>query len=129
MKTLRTSSPSRRSLLFTRITSSLGLTSRMLCISTSVCRFSTYCLLLGIWCNLANVKNPSEIVWTGLRALGFGANLQHYNPVIDTPVSKQWDIPSDWRLVAQLVFGSPEGSAKEKQQKPIEERVKIFGKK
>ena len=73
--------------------------------------------------------NKTQTVWTDLRALGFGANLQHYNPLIDAPVSKQWNIPSDWRLIAQLVFGSPEGIPKEKVQKPIEERVKIFGKK
>lgn len=47
--------------------------------------------------------------------------------MIDAPVSKQWNIPSDWRLIAQLVFGSPEGEPKEKTQKPIEERVKIYG--
>jgi predicted oxidoreductase (fatty acid repression mutant protein) len=64
-------------------------------------------------------------VWTGLESLGFGANLQHYNPLIDAPVAKQWEIPSEWRLVAQLVFGSTEGSPGEKIQKPIEDRVKI----
>jgi predicted oxidoreductase (fatty acid repression mutant protein) len=66
-------------------------------------------------------------LWTGLSALGFGANLQHYNPLIDAPVARQWDIPSNWRLISQLVFGSPEAAAGEKAQKPVEERVKIFG--
>jgi predicted oxidoreductase (fatty acid repression mutant protein) len=68
------------------------------------------------------------LVWTGLEALGFGANLQHYNPLIDAGVAKQWDLPSDWRLVAQMVFGSPEAGPGEKTQKPVEERVKVFGK-
>lgn len=67
-------------------------------------------------------------VWTALESLGFGANLQHYNPLIDKPVSKEWNIPDEWRLIAQLVFGSKEGEAGEKAFKPIEERVKIFGK-
>lgn len=67
-------------------------------------------------------------VWTALESVGFGANLQHYNPLIDAPVAKQWNLPSEWRLVAQLVFGSPEAPAGEKAQKPVEERVKIFGK-
>lgn len=71
----------------------------------------------------------NQKVWVGLEALGFGANLQHYNPLIDSPVSKQWNIPTDWQLIGQLVFGSPEDSPKEKSQKPIEERVKIYGKK
>jgi predicted oxidoreductase (fatty acid repression mutant protein) len=67
-------------------------------------------------------------VWTGLEALGFGANLQHYSPLIDAGVAKQWDLPSEWRNVAQLVFGSPEAAAGEKVQKPVEERVRVFGK-
>lgn len=70
----------------------------------------------------------TETVWTALETLGFGANLQHYNPLIDAPVAKQWNLPSEWRLVAQLVFGSPEAAAGEKAQKPVEERVRIFGK-
>jgi predicted oxidoreductase (fatty acid repression mutant protein) len=69
----------------------------------------------------------ANAVWTGLESLGFGANLQHYNPLIDAGVAKQWDLPSDWRLVAQMVFGSPEDVAGEKVQKPVEERVKVFG--
>lgn len=67
-------------------------------------------------------------VWTALETLGFGANLQHYNPLIDAPVAQKWNIPTDWRLISQLVFGSPEAAAGEKAQQPIEERVKIFGK-
>jgi len=67
-------------------------------------------------------------VWVGLESLGFGANLQHYNPVIDEPVAKAFNVPGDWRLIAQLVFGGRAGEPGEKQQKPIEERVKIYGK-
>lgn len=66
-------------------------------------------------------------VWTALESLGFGANLQHYNPLIDERAAQEWSIPRDWRLVAQLVFGSPEGEAKEKMQKPVEERVRVYG--
>ena len=66
-------------------------------------------------------------LWTTLESLGFGANLQHYNPLIDKPVAEKWNIPLEWRLIAQMVFGSPEAGAKEKEQKPIEERVKVFG--
>lgn len=66
-------------------------------------------------------------MWTGLEALGFGANLQHYNPLIDSRVAKKWDIPTDWRLVAQLVFGGPEGKPSEKVQKPIKDRLRVYG--
>lgn len=69
-----------------------------------------------------------RLVWTGLEALGFGANLQHYNPLIDAPVAEAWNVPKEWKLSAQLVFGSPEGAPGPKEQKPVDERVKIYGK-
>lgn len=80
------------------------------------------------WADHSNAMHQ-YFLWTGLEALGFGANLQHYNPLIDEAVAKAYNVPSDWRLIAQLVFGSPEGEAGEKPQKPIEERVKFYGKK
>ncbi|EKV13115.1 hypothetical protein PDIG_39930 [Penicillium digitatum PHI26] len=79
------------------------------------------------WADHSNAMHQ-YFLWAGLEGLGFGANLQHYSPLIDAGVATQWDLPSDWRNVAQLVFGSPEGAAGEKVQKPVEERVKIFGK-
>ncbi|GIJ82057.1 hypothetical protein Asppvi_000560 [Aspergillus pseudoviridinutans] len=90
-------------------------------------KFATYKEHFQPWAEHSNAMHQ-YFLWTALESLGFGANLQHYNPLIDGPVAKQWDIPSDWRLIAQLVFGSPEGEPGEKTQKPIEERVKIFGK-
>jgi predicted oxidoreductase (fatty acid repression mutant protein) len=68
-------------------------------------------------------------VWTGLESLGFGANLQHYNPIINGPVATAWDIPGDWNLLAQLVFGSIEGPPKEKEFHSVEERLKVYGSK
>jgi predicted oxidoreductase (fatty acid repression mutant protein) len=44
-------------------------------------------------------------------------------------VHKLWNIPSSWKLQAQLVFGQPAGSGpeKEKEIKPVEgERVLVF---
>ncbi|RMJ25365.1 nitroreductase [Aspergillus sp. HF37] len=89
-------------------------------------KFPVYKDHFGAWAEQANAMHQ-YFLWTGLEALGFGANLQHYNPLIDARVAEQWDVPRDWRLVAQLVFGSPEGEPKEKTQKPVEERVKIYG--
>jgi len=66
-------------------------------------------------------------VWTALEAEGLGANLQHYNPIIDSKVSEAWKTPSNWRLNAQLVFGGKTGEAGEKTQLPIEDRFKVFG--
>ena len=52
--------------------------------------------------------------WTALSELGLGANLQHYNPLIDEAVAKEFNIPANWKLRAQLVFGSIEAPAGEK---------------
>ncbi|KAK9319310.1 Nitroreductase-like protein [Lipomyces orientalis] len=67
------------------------------------------------------------ILWTALEAEGLGANLQHYNPVIDERVSSEWNVPADWSLKAQLVFGTPTGEPMEKTYQPLKERVFIHG--
>ncbi|CAK7241397.1 MAG: type II nitroreductase [Sporothrix thermara] len=66
-------------------------------------------------------------VWTALEAEGLGANLQHYNPLVDKKVAETWKIPSTWKLNAQLVFGARAGEANPKDQMPMEERYKVFG--
>ena len=43
-----------------------------------------------------------------------GASLQHYNPIVDEEVAQTYDIPANWKLRAQLVFGSIEAPAGEK---------------
>ncbi len=44
-------------------------------------------------------------VWTAIRDMGYGANIQHYNPVVDARVAEAFGIPEGYRLVAQMVFG------------------------
>jgi len=66
-------------------------------------------------------------VWTALDAEGLGANLQHYNPLIDAKVAAQWNIPKDWELSGQLVFGTPVGEPNKKTFTSVEERFKSFG--
>jgi predicted oxidoreductase (fatty acid repression mutant protein) len=71
------------------------------------------------------------VIWTALETVGFGANLQHYNPVVDESAAKQWGIPDNWKLKAQIVFGGRvEGKGPgEKQFNPVEgERLRVFGK-
>lgn len=65
-------------------------------------------------------------VWTMLEDAGFGASLQHYNPLIDDEVCKEWNISKSWKLVAQMPFGMPTQEAGEKTFRPIEERVLVF---
>ena len=53
-------------------------------------------------------------VWASLAQQHIGASLQHYNPVIDDEVAATFDIPENWKLRAELVFGSIEVPAGEK---------------
>ena len=48
-------------------------------------------------------------IWTALEAEGLGANLQHYNPLIDQKVATEWKVPESWELSAQMVIGEPAG--------------------
>lgn len=52
--------------------------------------------------------------WTALSEAGIGASLQHYNPIVDEEVAAVFGVPADWKLRAQLVFGSIEAPAGEK---------------
>ncbi|OXI29559.1 nitroreductase family protein [Burkholderia aenigmatica] len=45
-------------------------------------------------------------VWTALAEAGIGASLQHYNPLVEAEVTKQWNVPASWKLRAQMPFGS-----------------------
>ncbi|CEP64179.1 uncharacterized protein LALA0_S10e04214g [Lachancea lanzarotensis] len=69
-------------------------------------------------------------LWTALEALGLGANLQHYNPLIDAHVQKTWNVPETWKLKAQLVFGTPKEGPPlpaKAQKLPVDERLQVFG--
>ena len=65
-------------------------------------------------------------VWTALEDLGLGANLQHYNPIIDEDIKQIFALPDSWDLVAQLVFGEKLESPQPVEKVPTGVRVKIF---
>lgn len=66
------------------------------------------------------------VIWAGLESEGLGASLQHYGSLIEQQVSQEWNVPTTWKLIAQLPFGKPTAEPGEKQFKPLEERIKIF---
>ena len=66
-------------------------------------------------------------IWTAFEAEGLGASLQHYNPLIDAEVKKEWSLPESWTLLAEMPFGSVVSPAGAKEFSPIRERVKVFG--
>jgi uncharacterized protein len=65
-------------------------------------------------------------VWTALHTEGLGASLQHYNPIVDEQVHAEWNVPANWKLRAQLVFGSVEGQPNEKTYMSDADRFKVF---
>ena len=79
-----------------------------------------------IWANQTSAMHQ-YVIWTALASIDVGANLQHYNPVIDDKIAETWNIDKDWALNAQMVFGAIEQPAGDKTFKPVEERMKVFG--
>lgn len=65
-------------------------------------------------------------VWTMLEDAGFGASLQHYNPLIDEAVAKEWATNPNWELIAEMPFGTPTQQPGEKEFKPLDQRVLVF---
>ena len=66
------------------------------------------------------------LTWMALENEGFGASLQHYNPLIDAAVEKEWGINKDWRLIAQMPFGIANDKPAEKPKVAVEKRVLVF---
>ena len=88
-------------------------------------KFMLYKDNFPVWAEQANGM-LQYLVWTSLVIEGFGASLQHYNPLIDEPVKNQWDISDNWKLIAQMPFGVPTQPPGEKSSVPVEERLVIF---
>ena len=66
-------------------------------------------------------------LWTAFATQHIGANLQHYNPLIDSAVAQTWDIPANWHLRAQLVFGGIAAAPAEKALAPPAKRLRAAG--
>lgn len=66
------------------------------------------------------------VIWTLLEDAGMGASLQHYNPLIDDEVRKTWNLPDDWKLIAQMPFGMPLAQPGPKEVMSLDKRVFEF---
>ena len=67
-------------------------------------QFPSYADNFPIWSE-QSTGIASFAVWNALAEAGVGANIQHYNPVIDEKVAAEWDIPTNLVLRAQMPFG------------------------
>ena len=88
-------------------------------------QFPSYADRFPVWSQHTDAMHQF-VIWTALEAEGLGASLQHYNPVIDDEVRKNWNLPSSWQLIAQMPFGKVLAPAGEKEFGDIEPRLKIF---
>lgn len=88
-------------------------------------QFPLYAENFPIWSEQASGMAQLS-VWTALAAENVGASLQHYNPIVDDEIHATWNIPTTWKLRAQMVFGSIEQQAGEKNYIEDEARFKVF---
>lgn len=65
-------------------------------------------------------------IWTALSMEGLGATLQHYTELIEEEVKREFNLPSSWKMVAQMPFGKGTAPAGEKEFVALEERVKVI---
>lgn len=86
--------------------------------------FPTYSENFPIWSHHTSAMHQYTL-WTLLEDAGFGASLQHYNPIIDEEVAKAFKINEKWKLIAQMPFGTPVGEPSPKEFQPLESRVII----
>lgn len=78
-----------------------------------------------IWSEQTNGMHQL-VIWTMLEEAGMGASLQHYNPLIDDEVRKAWNLPDDWKLIAQMPFGVPVAQPGPKEVMSLDKRVFEF---
>ena len=88
-------------------------------------QFASYADNFPVWSQHTSAMHQLA-VWTMLEDAGFGASVQHYNPLIDEEVRKTWNLPESWKLISQMPFGTPTAGPGEKVFAPIEDRLKIF---
>lgn len=88
-------------------------------------KFAPYADRFPVWAVQSDAMLQFAL-WTALETEGLGANLQHYNPIIDDRVAETWKIPRTWKLNAQLVFGGRTSEPSDKTFQPLEQRLKVF---
>jgi predicted oxidoreductase (fatty acid repression mutant protein) len=89
-------------------------------------KFAIYASKFPEWAQESTAMHQYAL-WCTLEAEGLGANLQHYNPIIDTKVAGTWKVPETWTLRAQMVIGGIAAAPAEKTFKPVEERFLVRG--
>ncbi|VFR56491.1 Nitroreductase family protein [plant metagenome] len=89
-------------------------------------QFALYADNFPVWSEQAGGMAQLS-VWSTLAVAGVGASLQHYNPLIDNAVAREWNIPASWKLRAQMPFGSNEAPLGDKAFMDDAERFRVAG--
>lgn len=88
-------------------------------------KFPTYAANFPVWSEHTSAMHQYAL-WLMLEDAGFGASLQHYNPLIDDAVKAEWNLDAQWKLVAQMPFGEPLAEPGSKEFLPLEKRSLVF---
>jgi len=87
--------------------------------------YALYAQNFPIWATQSNGM-LQQTVWFGLTQAGLGASLQHYTELIEEEVRKEFDIPANWKMTAQMPFGNPIAQPSAKDFAPLENRFKVI---
>ncbi len=90
-----------------------------------IAEFPLYADNFKLWAQHSSAMHQ-YVIWTALEAEGLGASLQHYSPLVDNAVREKWNVPTEWRMVAQMPFGKPVLPPGDKEFQRLDERVWIF---
>jgi uncharacterized protein len=88
-------------------------------------QFALYKDNFPVWAQQSNGMHQ-YVIWTALEVEGLGASLQHYNEIIEADVKKEWNVPNNWKLIAQMPFGNPIAVPDVKKFNPLDNRIKVF---
>lgn len=88
--------------------------------------FPKYADMFPVWAEHENAMLQVNL-WNALAEAGYGASLQHYQPKIDEFVREAYTPGKDWKLIAQMPFGSIRSVPDPKVHRPAEERMIVLG--
>jgi predicted oxidoreductase (fatty acid repression mutant protein) len=89
-------------------------------------KFALYADNFPVWSE-HSTGIAQHAVWTALANADIGASLQHYNPIADEAVHKEWHLSSSWKLRAQMPFGSHQAPIGDKAFMEDDKRFLVFG--
>ncbi|AOO68032.1 Nitroreductase family protein [Erysipelothrix rhusiopathiae] len=88
-------------------------------------QFALYADNFPIWAEQENGM-MQLVTWTALAGAGIGASVQHYHPLVDASAAEAFEIPSSWKLVAQMPFGKAIDEVQPKTLQDVKGKVKVF---